>query len=257
MLFSAKKGIFGAKYHRMNTLLIHTISRYLAENKRLVIPQLGSFIVKEPDRTILFSELMRRDDGVLRRLLTAEGLTEVEAAGEINRVVFEVRHATSRGIEYHLKEFGVFSAGANNTIAFRYDPQTTAAPADGGTSARRAEPAPAARETEGADERTRTAPEPKHEAEPRLSASAKMQPEPCVRGLRYGKPPKSTDAYTYLDAAPRRRVDRFMLLAVIVALIGIAAIAFGVWHNIQERRMESDFLIEEPAGEASDATPQP
>ena len=64
-------------------MLIHTISQYLESHKRLVVPQLGTFIVKEPGVSIVFSELLKRDDGTLRRLLIGGGLSELEAAGEI------------------------------------------------------------------------------------------------------------------------------------------------------------------------------
>ena len=59
-------------------MLIPVITQYLETHKRLVIPQLGAFIVKEPGRAVLFSELLKRDDGVLRGLLCARGLNELE-----------------------------------------------------------------------------------------------------------------------------------------------------------------------------------
>mgnify|MGYP007096171782 CR=1 FL=1 len=41
--------------------MVQTISQYLGSHKRLVVPQLGTFIVKEPERSIVFSELLKRD----------------------------------------------------------------------------------------------------------------------------------------------------------------------------------------------------
>ena len=83
-------------------MLIDTLIQYLKSNKRLVVPQLGTFIVKEPGRSVVFSELLKRDDGVLRGLLRAEGMGELEAAGEIDRFVFEIRHAVEHGAEFRL-----------------------------------------------------------------------------------------------------------------------------------------------------------
>ena len=103
-------------------MLSLVISQYLESHKRLVVPQLGAFIVKEPGHAVLFSELLKRDDGVLRRLLSERGMNELEAAGEIDRFVFEVRHAAEHGGEYPLPGFGVLAAGPNGTVAFRYDP---------------------------------------------------------------------------------------------------------------------------------------
>lgn len=39
------------------------IIEYLKHNRRLVVPKLGAFLVKEPDGAVVFSELLRGDDG--------------------------------------------------------------------------------------------------------------------------------------------------------------------------------------------------
>ena len=76
------------------------IAEFLRTHKRLVVPQLGAFIVKAPGGEILFSELFKRDDGVLRGLLTAAGASEIEAAGAIDRLIFDLRHAVQHGGVY-------------------------------------------------------------------------------------------------------------------------------------------------------------
>lgn len=231
-------------------MLIDTFIQYLKSNKRLVVPQLGTFIVKEPGRSVVFSELLKRDDGVLRGLLRAEGMGELEAAGEIDRFVFEIRHAVEHGAEFRLEGFGVMKAGPNATIAFAYEPQPEAEPAP------EDEPAGAKRSSlqpEKVAEAVKTA-----FAEPRVSTSAKMNPDPSVRGLRYGKPPKSTDAYRYVDRAPRRRADRFIWIAVIAAVLAVAAIAFGLWRDAREKQADAEY-IEQPqaAAETPVAVSQP
>ena len=50
-------------------MIVELISKYLENNKRLVVPNLGAFIVKEAGRVVLFSNLIKGDDGVLRSLL--------------------------------------------------------------------------------------------------------------------------------------------------------------------------------------------
>ena len=103
------------------------IAEFLRTHKRLVVPQLGAFIVKAPGGEILFSELFKRDDGVLRGLLTAAGASEIEAAGAIDRLIFDLRHAVQHGGVYLVAGLGTFSAGANGTLTFAYDPQAGAA----------------------------------------------------------------------------------------------------------------------------------
>ena len=170
-------------------MLVQTISQYLGSHKRLVVPQLGTFIVKEPGVSIVFSELLKRDDGVLRGLLREAGVGELEAAGEIDRFVFEVRHAAQHGQEFRLDGFGVLRPGPNGTIAFAYEPRPVQSAAD---AAPGAASVPAGTQTAPMGQKPPKLPY----SEPRVSPSAKMNPDPSVRGLRYGKPPKTTAAYT-------------------------------------------------------------
>ena len=99
-------------------ILTNIIVEYLKHNKRLCVPKLGTFIVKQSSGDIIFSDLMRNDDGVLRSLLMASGVKELEASGIIDRYVFEVRHAISSEGRMVIDGFGEFSADRNNTITF-------------------------------------------------------------------------------------------------------------------------------------------
>lgn len=99
-------------------LITNILIEYLKHNKRIVVPKLGAFIVKQPTGTIVFSELIRNDDGVLRSLLLAYGVGELEANGMIDRFVFEIRHAVNTDGSIIVDNLGEFRAGANNTITF-------------------------------------------------------------------------------------------------------------------------------------------
>ncbi len=246
-------------------MLIPVITQYLETHKRLVIPQLGAFIVKEPGRAVLFSELLKRDDGVLRGLLCARGLNELEAAGEIDRFVFEVRHAVEHGLVCPLPGLGEMKGGTNGTIVFTYDPRPTApvAAPEPETPVAESAGAPAASHdggvaAAGADEASGEARNPSRRpqfdagrmaetmksafTEPHVSPSAKMNPDPSVRGLRYAKPPKNTDAYTYVNRVPRRRGDRFIWIAIIAAALAVAAILYGYWREAREQAAETEWM---------------
>ena len=225
-------------------MLVQTISQYLGSHKRLVVPQLGTFIVKEPGVSIVFSELLKRDDGVLRGLLREAGVGELEAAGEIDRFVFEVRHAAQHGQEFRLDGFGVLRPGPNGTIAFAYEPRPVQSAADAAPGAASVpagtRPAPAGQ----------TPPKLPY-SEPRVSPSAKMNPDPSVRGLRY----------TYVDRPPRRRrADRFIWVAAIAAAIAVAAIAFGYLREANDKEAEMQYLEQpadpQPATDTGAATPE-
>ena len=103
-------------------MVVEIIAKYLESNKRLIIPNLGAFIVKVPAQTILFSNLLKGDDGVLRSLLTQNGMTEIEAAGVVDRFVFEISYRLQNNGECKLGGFGRLSVGANGAVGFEYLP---------------------------------------------------------------------------------------------------------------------------------------
>ena len=102
-------------------MLVEIIAKYLESNKRLVVPNLGAFIVKVPRETILFSNLIKSDDGVLRAQLAQRGMSELDAAALIDRFVFEVNYRLEHSGVCALAAFGVLRAAQNGTVAFTYD----------------------------------------------------------------------------------------------------------------------------------------
>lgn len=105
-------------------MLNEIISQYLKSHKRLVIPGLGTFVVKDDEGHVIFTEMYRRDDGVLLSLLVESGVPELEAAGVVDRMVFEIRHAVQNGSSYLIEGLGVLRQGENGTTAFTYEPET-------------------------------------------------------------------------------------------------------------------------------------
>jgi nucleoid DNA-binding protein len=102
-------------------MIVEIIAKYLESNKRLVVPNLGAFIVKVPRETILFSNLIKSDDGVLRAQLAQRGMSELDAAALIDRFVFEVNYRLEQSGVCALAAFGVLRAAQNGTVAFTYD----------------------------------------------------------------------------------------------------------------------------------------
>lgn len=102
--------------------LTQIIAEYMATHRRLVVPQLGAFLRKSEGEEILFSELLKRDDGVLLNLLCSRGMGELEAQGAIDRFIFELRHTVESGAVYRAEHLGLFAVGAQSNLCFRYLP---------------------------------------------------------------------------------------------------------------------------------------
>ena len=186
------------------------------------MPQLGTFVVKVPEGGVVFSELLRRDDGILRGLLVQQGgMNDLEAAGAIDRFVFEVRHALEHEGAYAIEGFGRLTLSPGGAIVFQAAPATSvaagpvageSAPEEGNkiSSAAALIPLPSLRLRSPLHPRVRSRSEAKASpviddgiSEPRISVSAKRKPAPYVKGLQYGKPLKTTEGYTYVGSKPR------------------------------------------------------
>ena len=224
------------------------IAEFLRTHKRLVVPQLGAFIVKAPGGEILFSELFKRDDGVLRGLLTAAGASEIEAAGAIDRLIFDLRHAVQHGGVYLVAGLGTFSAGANGTLAFAYDPQAGAAAGSAVETEASGEPAADRTVASGAGGSVGS------DAVGR-GRTPRYEPDPCVKGLTYGRPVKTTDAYTFVGSKPARRIDAFLIVAIVAALLAVGVIVYGYVNDRRAKQMQAELMEEvsqsAAAGEAA------
>lgn len=228
-------------------LLTNIIGEYLKHNKRLVVPKLGTFIVKAQGGAILFSDLMRNDDGVLRSLLMAYGMKELEANGLIDRLVFEVRHATSRGESYTIEGLGDFTQGPNNTLTFRQKREKVVI---GGNikppvetlvdEQRKIERVRQRREAESAPVQRKKQKELKEQKrENRRSAKVEedddiismTKPDSYLRGLKYDQKKNKKRDEDFMIPETQRHNGRNMLFMLVAAIIVGIAVWF-VWQYL-------------------------
>lgn len=228
-------------------LLTNIIGEYLKHNKRLVVPKLGTFIVKAQGGAILFSDLMRNDDGVLRSLLMAYGMKELEANGLIDRLVFEVRHATSRGESYTIEGLGDFTQGPNNTLTFRQKRKKVVI---GGNikppvetlvdEQRKIERVRQRREAESAPVQRKKHKELKEQkSESRRAAKVEedddiismSKPDSYLRGLKYDQKKNKKRDEDFMIPETQRHGGRNMLFMLVAAIIVGIAVWF-VWQYL-------------------------
>lgn len=260
-------------------MICEYITQYLLLNKRLVVPGLGAFVVNPANGELIFVELLKQDDGVLMRQLMADGLSAIEAANVIDRFVFEVRHRVDSGGTAMLNGIGRLSKAEDGLYRFEYDPEVgreIAVPAE--TPAPIETPAPemvaesalesdTTVETEAVadvapaepvkqvDEEPTAPAENIEESKPAANVVAEpaplpkyerpiMEPESYVKGLRYGKPQRpSKDDIRYVGHSTSRGVDKFVIVAVVAALLAIGAIVYG-W--LSSREQEDIYGYDEP-----------
>ena len=261
-------------------MICEYITRYLLLNKRLVVPNLGAFVVNPSNGDLIFVELLKQNDGVLMRQLMADGLTEIDSMNMIDRFVFEIRHKVESGGTATLNGIGRLSLAEDGLYRFEYDPEAGREIAVPVTVEEPviepvAEPEPEViPEPEPVSEPEPTVEEPAEEPaveEPAVEEQSEpavevpkfersvMEPESYVKGLRYGKPQRpSKDDIRYVGHSTSRGVDKFVVVAIVAALLAVGAIVYG-WLSSREQEdiygYEEDYV--EQVEVAEDTTEQP
>ena len=251
-------------------MICEYITRYLLLNKRLVVPNLGAFVVNPSNGDLIFVELLKQNDGVLMRQLMADGLTEIDSMNMIDRFVFEIRHKVESGGTATLNGIGRLSLAEDGLYRFEYDPEagreiavpvTVEEPAIESITEPESEVIP---ELEPVSEPEPTIEEPavEEQSEPAVEVPkferSVMEPESYVKGLRYGKPQRpSKDDIRYVGHSTSRGVDKFVVVAIVAALLAVGAIVYG-WLSSREQEdiygYEEDYV--EQVEVAEDTTEQ-
>jgi nucleoid DNA-binding protein len=261
-------------------MVIEIIAKYLESNKRLVVPNLGTFIVKVPAQTILFSNLIKNDDGVLRSLLHQSGISELDAAALIDKFVFEVNYRLDNSQVCALDGFGILRTGANGTISFTYNPMAKGEVLDGGASERLAEieaqrattvteeepqiedddegdvvidiaprlvaePSVVVEQTAVVEQAATTEPK---ATEPKIAerrTERRRNDSDYVKGLRYGKGHKVVTGREGATSRKSSKSDLVIKIAIVAAVIAILALAYGFWNDMRNHKFMYEGLYDE------------
>ena len=263
-------------------MIVEIIAKYLESNKRLVVPNLGTFIVKVPQQAVLFSNLMKNDDGVLRSEIVKSGVSELDAAALIDRFVFEVNDRLAKGGVCALAGFGVLRSGANGTIGFTYDAMAQGDVLDGDASekmeahlaaqaAQKSEPQSEIESNSGDEEDMvidvvpRVEPpvveppvverpaqvqqieqEPKPTREDKRPSERRPRPQQdYVKGLRYGKGHKVVTGREGATSRKSRKSDLIMKIAIGAAIIATLALAYGFYNDWRNQQFLNEGLFED------------
>ena len=245
-------------------MIVELISKYLESNKRLVVPNLGAFIVKEAGRVVLFSNLIKGDDGVLRSLLVEAGVSEMETAAALDRFVFEVNFRLESTGECLLDGFGILKSGVNGTVSFAYKPAAKGEVLDGNVAPREVQVAsqPKAKVEEKPTENIVESLPDNEDVEidvvPRQKPASRRveevkrpqqreerRPRPqnnYTEGLRYGKGRKIVTGREGATSRKSSKSDLIMKVAIVAALLAIGALVYGFIMDMRASKYDAPFI---------------
>lgn len=205
--------------------------------KRVTVPGFGTFMRKDTGE-VIFVELLRGDDGILRELIEDYGrYSEVEAMALVDRFTFETKNAIERTGSASIDGFGTMTLDGKGLYRFDYSPRPKAT-----RESAVQEKLFAVEEGKNAGRMPRQAAphRPEHPA-PRTTGSAGAN-----RGVSQGRDTglhatqSRREPAAYRTAQMRRKTntkakmgtsapsDLFMIIAIAAAVIAIVALAFGL-----------------------------
>ncbi|MDR1553561.1 MAG: SPOR domain-containing protein [Prevotellaceae bacterium] len=102
--------------------MIQKLKSLVLENRRLIIPSIGAFLVKEtedPQKRIIFSSFLKYDDGLLTKLLCKqENISEEQAKQIVDNFVRDVLNVINNGNNFFIPNFGYFTKSSQGVIDF-------------------------------------------------------------------------------------------------------------------------------------------
>ena len=182
------------------SVVVEVITAHLRSNRRLVVPNFGTFVVKESGE-YLFSDLLRDDDGVLASLLREKGLSEMEAAVMTDRFIFEVRHELEQYGYCRLGDIGTLRIEPDTKMLKLYPPVQGELP-----------------------KQTPYIPKQVSETE-----NEKRKTENENKSIGGDNETPATLAMPKKPIKPRKKVDFVMVIAVIILLAALVGIGYG-WY---------------------------
>ena len=103
----------------INTL----IARYIAENTRLIIPNIGTLLRRKESGEIVFMEMLKKGDGALNSLVGAHlSLSEAEAVDAVEKYAAAIKRSLENNKKFIIDGVGVLLAGTNGGMEFIFNP---------------------------------------------------------------------------------------------------------------------------------------
>ncbi len=190
--------------------------------KKLTVPGFGTFMRRD-EAGVIFVDLLRGDDGVLREMVEdAGGYSEVEAMALIDRFIFETKTAIDRHGNISIDGFGVMTLDPKGVYQFEYSPK--ARPVEERAVQERLfekdPPPPQATQS--------PAPQPVSPRAEQPHAEVRRDPSPRPETRQSGRIPQSGRPGRKPHGKKSSRTDTVLIVAIIAAAIALVALIFGM-----------------------------
>ena len=235
------------------------ISGYLKNNKRIVVPELGAFLRKSADQSIVFVPFLNQEDGVLSSLVAENlGIEPINAQQLIKNYVESIKGALSTKGEFLIDGIGMLRLDYNGSIFLDTNTKNSDTP-ESGETVQSATPTSTQVEIPQEDKPQTVEPttqgEDPQETEQYggiFSISATQPKVESPKMTRKVPTPINRETVYSVDAEsdkPKKKVDMFLVFAIIAAIVAILSIVYGYLADNQEITLPKNNVeqIEQPA----------
>lgn len=235
------------------------ISGYLKNNKRIVIPELGAFLRKSADQSIVFVPFLNQEDGVLSSLVAENlGIEPINAQQLIKKYVESIKGALSTKGEFLIEDIGMLRLDYNGSIFLDTNTKNSDTP-ESGETVQSATPTstqveiPQEDKPQTVEPTTQSEDPQKTEQYGGIFSISATQPEvESPKMTRKVPTPINRETVYSVDAEsdkPKKKVDMFLVFAIIAAIVAILSIVYGYLADNQEITLPKNNVeqIEQPA----------
>lgn len=200
-----------------------------AGNRKLTVPGLGTFMRKDSGE-VIFVDLIRKDDGVLRKLIEDSGPhSDIEAMAFVDRFIFEIKRSMDRDGRARIEGLGTMTFDDRGMYLFK--PSAGARPEESRPQAPK--PAENRPEHHPAPSRPAHSSPPARDERTAPPAGGERAPSQARRPAPIHERQKRPAPKQARGQAPKKSNTGVLLvtIAIIAALIAIVAMIFGLSVN--------------------------
>lgn len=107
----------------MTTQINTLIARYIADNTRLIIPNIGTLLRRKESGEIVFMEMLKKGDGTLNTLVGAHfQLSDAQATEVVENYAAAIRKGLDTNKKFIMDGVGVLLIGTNGNVDFIFNP---------------------------------------------------------------------------------------------------------------------------------------
>lgn len=207
------------------------IAELIKNNVRVVLPDLGAFIVKQrKPLKIIFNEFLKYNDGLLIEYVTkTEGKDKEQVSKDVNAFVASLKEKLNKDEKIKFAGFGILSKDASGNIAFDLEGDEGAPSSSEQQAPTSSPPPPVKKETPKKEEKAKEPEKPI--SKPNATSTVFNQPKKEEKPIETKKPPTTYTSNKYVQQPNEKNEKKKVYLWVAAAILAVIIVLLTMFIN--------------------------